>query len=73
MICWCGAVLDAHPEQSLSYFPHRAELVDLVPAYARPGDVILTLGGGDITTLGDELLARRRHGMSDPAKDSHRW
>lgn len=51
-------VLDAHPDQSLSYFPHRAELVDLVPAYARPGDVILTLGGGDITTLGDELLAR---------------
>lgn len=52
------AVLDAHPEQSLSYFPHRSELADLVPAYARPGDVILTLGGGDITTLGDELVAR---------------
>jgi UDP-N-acetylmuramate--alanine ligase len=52
------AVLDAHPEQRVAYFPHRAELADLVPAYARPGDVILTLGGGDITTLGDEMLAR---------------
>jgi len=56
------AVLDAHPDQPLAYFPHRAQLADLVPAYAGPGDVILTLGGGDITTLGDELMARaRRH------------
>lgn len=52
------AVLDAHPDQRVAYFPHRSELADLVPAYARSGDVILTLGGGDITTLGDELLAR---------------
>ncbi|MEO6468861.1 MAG: UDP-N-acetylmuramate--L-alanine ligase [Acidimicrobiia bacterium] len=52
------AVLDAHPDQRVAYFPHRAELADLVPGYARPGDVILTLGGGDITSLGDELLGR---------------
>lgn len=52
------AVLDAHPDLPVAYFPHRAELVDLVPGYARPGDVILTLGGGDITTLPDEWLAR---------------
>ena len=29
----------------------------LVPGYAREGDLVLTLGGGDITTLADELLA----------------
>ena len=52
------AVLDAHPDLPVAYFPHRAELVDLVPAYARRGDVILTLGGGDITSLPDEWLAR---------------
>ena len=52
------AVLDAHPDQRVAYFPHRAELADLVPGYAGPGDVILTLGGGDITTLGEELLSR---------------
>ena len=52
------AVLDAHPDQRVAYFPHRAELAELVPAYASAGDVILTLGGGDITTLADELLAR---------------
>ena len=52
------AVLDAHPGQRVAYFPRRSELSELVPAYAGRGDVILTLGGGDITTLGDELLAR---------------
>jgi UDP-N-acetylmuramate--alanine ligase len=51
------AVLEAHPDLPVAYFPHRAELARLVPGYARPGDVILTLGGGDITTLPDELLA----------------
>ena len=29
----------------------------LVPGYAREGDLVLTLGGGDITTLADDLLA----------------
>ncbi|MGZ6884804.1 MAG: UDP-N-acetylmuramate--L-alanine ligase [Acidimicrobiia bacterium] len=52
------AVLDRHPEQRVAYFPHRAELADLVQRFTRPGDVVLTLGGGDITTLADELLAR---------------
>lgn len=52
------AVLDRHPRQRVAYFPHRARLAELVPGYARPGDVILTLGGGDITALADEILAR---------------
>jgi UDP-N-acetylmuramate--alanine ligase len=53
-----NAVLDAHPDLPVAYFPHRADLADLVPGYARPGDLVLTLGGGDITTLPDEMLAR---------------
>jgi UDP-N-acetylmuramate--alanine ligase len=53
-----NAVLDAHPDLPVAYFPHRADLPALVPTYARPGDVVLTLGGGDITTLPDEMLAR---------------
>jgi UDP-N-acetylmuramate--alanine ligase len=54
------AVLDAHPDQRLVYIPHRSELADLVPRFTRAGDVVLTLGGGDITNLADELLARTR-------------
>lgn len=52
------AVLDAHPTLDVTYVPHRSDLAAIVPRLARPGDVVLTLGGGDITTLGDEILAR---------------
>jgi UDP-N-acetylmuramate--alanine ligase len=54
------AVLDAHPEQAVSYLPRRADLVAHVPRLARPGDVVLTLGAGDLTTAPDEWLAPRR-------------
>ncbi len=60
-----NAVLDAHPDLPVAYFPHRAELVSLVPGYAREGDLVLTLGGGDITTLADELLAAPAHGTGE--------
>jgi len=53
------AVLDAHPDQHVVYLPHRADLVRHVPALARAGDVVLTLGAGDLTTAPDEWLAAR--------------
>jgi UDP-N-acetylmuramate--alanine ligase len=37
--------------------PDRADLVDALRARIRPGDVVLTLGAGDITKTGRELLA----------------
>jgi UDP-N-acetylmuramate--alanine ligase len=50
------AVLDAHPDQRVVYLPRRADLVAHVPALARAGDVVLTLGAGDLTTAPDEWL-----------------
>jgi UDP-N-acetylmuramate--alanine ligase len=50
------AVLDAHPDQHVVYLPHRADLVRHVPGLAREGDVVLTLGAGDLTTAPDEWL-----------------
>ena len=50
------AVLDAHPDLPVTYLPHRAELVAHVPRYARPGDLVLTLGAGDLTTVPDEWV-----------------
>ncbi len=52
------AVLDAHPEQEIVYLPRRVDLVAHVPPLARPGDLVLTLGAGDLTTLPDDWLAR---------------
>ncbi|MFN8035905.1 MAG: UDP-N-acetylmuramate--L-alanine ligase [Acidimicrobiia bacterium] len=55
------AVLDAHPSQPVVYLPHRADLERHIPRLARPGDVVVTLGAGDLTSLPDVWLddARR--------------
>jgi UDP-N-acetylmuramate--alanine ligase len=50
------AVLDRHPALPVTYLPRRADLVEHVPHLTRPGDVVLTLGAGDLTTLPDEWL-----------------
>jgi len=52
------AVLDAHPETNVVYLPRRADLLEHVPRLARAGDLVLTLGPGDLTSLPDEWLAR---------------
>ena len=50
------AILDRHPALPVTYLPRRADLVEHVPHLTRPGDVVLTLGAGDLTTLPDEWL-----------------
>jgi UDP-N-acetylmuramate--alanine ligase len=51
------AVLDAHPWSSVAYLPRRADLVPYLLGVLRPGDLCLTLGAGDLTSLPDEVVA----------------
>ncbi|MDQ3978781.1 MAG: UDP-N-acetylmuramate--L-alanine ligase, partial [Actinomycetota bacterium] len=51
------AVLDANPHRRVAWLPDRAGLVAFLRRELRPGDLCLTLGAGDLTTLPDELLA----------------
>ena len=51
------AVRDAHPSAHVEWLPERAETVAFLRRELRPGDLCLTLGAGDLTTLPDELLA----------------
>ncbi len=51
------AVRDAHPSARVAWVPDRAGVVDFLRAELRAGDLCLTLGAGDLTTLPDELLA----------------
>ena len=44
------------PGRSVAYLPHHGELVAYLRASSRPGDALLTLGAGDISALGEELL-----------------
>jgi UDP-N-acetylmuramate--alanine ligase len=53
-----GAVLEAHPALPVVYLPRRADVVHHALRLARPGDVVLTLGAGDLTTVPDEWLTR---------------
>jgi UDP-N-acetylmuramate--alanine ligase len=40
------------------YLPHRAELVERLAREVRPGDLVLTLGAGDVTLVAEEVLER---------------
>jgi UDP-N-acetylmuramate--alanine ligase len=51
------AVLRAHPALDVTYVPGRAELRARVAGLLVPGDLCLTLGAGDLTSLPDELQA----------------
>jgi UDP-N-acetylmuramate--alanine ligase len=51
-------VCRAWPGRPVAYLPHRDELVTYLAGTVRPGDAVLTLGAGDVTTLGEELLER---------------
>ncbi|NUP78659.1 MAG: UDP-N-acetylmuramate--L-alanine ligase, partial [Nonomuraea sp.] len=46
------------PADRVAYAPDRAAVPDLVAARARPGDIVLTMGAGDVTELGPQLVAR---------------
>jgi UDP-N-acetylmuramate--alanine ligase len=50
------AVLDADPFEQVAWMPDRTSLVAFLRSRLRPGDLCLTLGAGDLTTLPDELL-----------------
>ncbi|MDH4116198.1 MAG: UDP-N-acetylmuramate--L-alanine ligase [Acidimicrobiia bacterium] len=39
------------------YVPHLGDVPDVIASLATPGDLILTLGAGDVTILGPEILA----------------
>jgi UDP-N-acetylmuramate--alanine ligase len=50
------AVLEARPTQQVAWLPGREDVVAYLRARLRPGDLCLTLGAGDVTTLPDDLL-----------------
>jgi UDP-N-acetylmuramate--alanine ligase len=51
------AVLDAHPWKAVAWLPTLDDAVAYLGAALRPGDLCLTLGAGDLTTIPDRVLA----------------
>lgn len=52
------AVLTAHPDLPVVYRPGLNDVVEWLTAELRPGDLCLTLGAGDLTTVPTRVLAR---------------
>ena len=48
------------PRERLNWTGDRGALADALAAHVRDGDVVITMGAGDITKTGAELLARLR-------------
>ena len=63
------AVRAAHPEADVRYVPMLDEAAAELRKILRPGDLCLTLGAGDVTTLPDRLLAPGAgRVVTDPAR-----
>jgi UDP-N-acetylmuramate--alanine ligase len=51
------AVLDAHPWSHVAWLPTLDDVVAYLATGLRAGDLCITLGAGDLTTVPDRLLA----------------
>ncbi|MEO7448420.1 MAG: UDP-N-acetylmuramate--L-alanine ligase [Humibacillus sp.] len=50
------AVSRARPSAAVHYVPSWSDVAATVSAIARPGDLVLTVGAGDVTMIGPEVL-----------------
>jgi len=55
-----------HGHRSVTYVPVKEDLVDAVLAVARPGDIVMTMGAGDIWKIGEEIVRRLDTGSRKP-------
>lgn len=50
------AVLTRRPRTSVAYFPHRIDVTSFVASRARRGDLVMTMGAGDVTEVARDLV-----------------
>jgi UDP-N-acetylmuramate--alanine ligase len=70
-----GAMVASHvplPPERVRFEPSWARTPELLAELARPGDLVLTLGAGDVTLVAPEVLVlldeRRRRGELDESE-----
>jgi UDP-N-acetylmuramate--alanine ligase len=52
-----GATVADHVSVPVTYLPDFSSVAEKVAGAARPGDVVITMGAGDVTMLGREIIA----------------
>ena len=55
------AVCRRFPGRPVAFFPHRDDMLKFTRRVTKSGDLLLTMGAGDVTSVGEQLLG------SDPA------
>jgi UDP-N-acetylmuramate--alanine ligase len=55
-----GASVAEHVSVPVRYLPDFSAVADAVAAVAEPGDVVVTMGAGDVTMLGPEIVTALR-------------
>ena len=55
-----GASIAEHVSVPVTYIPNFSAVAERVADAVRPGDVVVTMGAGDVTMLGAEILAALR-------------
>ncbi len=49
-------MLDTDPRTAIAYFPHRADIVPYLADRVRPGDLVMSMGAGDVNLVGADLV-----------------
>lgn len=57
------ALLGRHPRSQAAYLPHRDDIPSYLKGRVKPGDLVLTIGAGDVTAMGP-MIARAIGGES---------
>lgn len=67
-----GASIAEHVAVPVTYLPDISTVADRVADSVRPGDVVVTMGAGDVTMLGPEILTamQARANRTAPGPDS---
>jgi UDP-N-acetylmuramate--alanine ligase len=65
------ALAEAAPGKRIVYLPHRADVASFLAREVRDGDLVLTLGAGDVTMVGEETLGQLGSATPVAVEDAH--
>ena len=63
-----GASVVEHVSAPVRYLPDFSSVAEQVAASSRPGDVVVTMGAGDVTMLGPEIIAALNAAAGAPGR-----
>ncbi|MCL1847840.1 MAG: UDP-N-acetylmuramate--L-alanine ligase [Coriobacteriia bacterium] len=61
-----AAVQDHNPQADVRFIKHLGDVADAMAQIAQPGDLVITMGAGDVTLLGPLILESLCHPGLDP-------